>query len=225
MIAGSMPPILAAAAVAAGAALQSAAGFGFSLTAAPLLFAAAGPEHAVGLLIVLGTLVNVLTLATERRRPRPLGGEAARLVAWAAPGALATLAARHVAAGRRPRWALPLAGLAAGGLTTSTTTAGPPLLVYLLGRGLAPERVRDTLTVTFLGLGAIGAAALVATRTRAAAPDAAWLAVLVPLVLAGHLAGRPIFARLAGEDRYEPVLTVVLLAAVAGGLASALAEG
>jgi hypothetical protein len=138
---------------------------------------------------------------------------------------LATLAARHMSAGRSPRWALPLAGVAAGALTTSTTTAGPPLLVYLLGRGLAPDRVRDTLTVTFLGLGAIGAAALLATGTEAALPDAEWLAVLVPLVVVAHLAGRRVFARLAHGGRYEAVLTAVLVLAVAGGLASALAEG
>ena len=52
--------------------LQAATGFGFSLVAAPLLFAAIEPEPAVVLLLVLGLEVNLLTLATERRRPRPL---------------------------------------------------------------------------------------------------------------------------------------------------------
>ena len=46
--------IAAGVAVLAGAALQSATGFGFALVSAPLLFAAAEPEQAVGLLIVLG---------------------------------------------------------------------------------------------------------------------------------------------------------------------------
>ena len=58
--------------VVAGAMLQAATGFGFSLVAAPLLFAAIGPEPAVVLLLVLGLEVNLLTLGTERRRPRPL---------------------------------------------------------------------------------------------------------------------------------------------------------
>jgi hypothetical protein len=57
-------PLVAAAAVAAGAALQSATGFGFSVVAAPLVFAAVGPQEAVGLLLVLGTEVNLLTLAS-----------------------------------------------------------------------------------------------------------------------------------------------------------------
>ena len=43
-----------------------------------------------------------------------------------------------------PAWA---AGLAAGALTTSTSTNGPPMLLHLLGRGATPAQVRDTLTV------------------------------------------------------------------------------
>ena len=85
-------PLLAAVAVAAGAALQSATGFGFSVIAAPLVFAAVEPEEAVGLLIVLGTLVNVLTLLTEGRRPQPVARESAVILACAVPGAVAGVA-------------------------------------------------------------------------------------------------------------------------------------
>ena len=85
-------PLVAAAAVAAGAALQSATGFGFSVVAAPLVFAVVEPEEAVGLLIVLGSLVNVLTLVSERRRPRPVWRECAVLLAFALPGAVAGVA-------------------------------------------------------------------------------------------------------------------------------------
>jgi uncharacterized protein len=241
-------PLLAAAAVAAGAALQSATGFGFSLVAAPIVFATVEPpEEAVGLMIVLGTLVNVLTLATERRRPRPVARECVLALVAALPGAVAgvavlraldpvalqiavsvgvvaTLAARHLASVRRfPGWGAVPAGAVAGALTTSTTTAGPPLLVYLLGRTIEPSRMRDTVTVIFLGLGFVGAAALWATGTRDAVPDGTLVAVLVPVVAAGHLVGRPIFARLARSGQYEPVLTAALLIAVVVGLASAIA--
>ena len=239
-------PLVAAAAVAAGAALQSATGFGFSIVAAPLVFAAVEPEEAVGLLIVLGSLVNVLTLVSERRRPRPVWRECAVVLAFAVPGAVAgvallraldtvalqvavsigvvaTLLARQFAGGRRtPGWAGPVAGLAAGGLTTSTTTAGPPLIVYMLGRGLEPVQVRDTIPVCFLGLSLVGVIALVVTGTSGAVPDLGLLALLVPVVVAGHLAGRPLFAALVRSGSYEAVLTGVLVVSVAAGLAAAL---
>jgi uncharacterized protein len=244
--------VAAGVAVVAGACLQSATGFGFSLIAAPLLFAATEPEHAVGLLTVLGAEMNILTLATEGRRPKPLHPEAAKLIAWALPGALAGVAVLRaldavalqlaVTAGvlvslalrwraqraadehpsKPPWWALPVTGLTAGGLTTSTTTAGPPLVLYLLHREAPPIVVRDTLTVCFLGLSITGAVALTVTGTTGAKPDATWLAVLVPVVAIGHLAGRPLFARLAG-GRYESVLTGILLVAVVAGLVTALA--
>jgi uncharacterized protein len=221
--------------------LQAATGFGFSLLAAPLLFAAIHPEPAVVLLLVLGLEVNVLTLATERRRPRPLPRSTAAMLAWSVPGALAgvavlrslpgdalqvavtlgvvaTLAARRVREAHVPAWA---AGAAAGALTTSTSTNGPPLLLHLLGRGVTPVQVRDTLTACFIGLAAVGAFALFATGDPDL-PDGALVLGLLPAVLAAHLVGRRGFARLAHGGRYELVLTVVLLAAVLVGLIGAL---
>jgi uncharacterized protein len=222
--------------VVAGAMLQAATGFGFSLAAAPLLFAAIDPEPAV-----LGLEVNVLTLATERRRPRPLRHSTVALLAWSLPGALAgvavlralpsealqvavtlgvagTLAARQVRSAHVPAWA---AGIAAGALTTSTSTSGPPLLLHLLGRGATPAQVRDTLTTCFVGLAAIGALALFGTGDPEL-PEAALVVGLLPAVLAGHLVGRRLFARLADGGRYELVLTVVLVVAVVVGLIGAL---
>jgi uncharacterized protein len=242
-------PLVAAAAVAAGAALQSATGFGFSVVAAPLVFAAIGPEEAVGLLLVLGTEVNLMTLAAERRRPQPKLRECLVLVGCALPGAfagvaalraldpvalqvavsvgvIATLAARHVSGGRPPGWAGqiagPIAGFAAGGLSTSTTTAGPPMLVYLLGRGLSPVQLRDSLPVCFLGLTVVSVIALAATGTSGAVPDPVLTAVLIPVVAAGHLAGRPLFAALARSRRYEPVVTALLVISVLAGLATTI---
>src|SRR3712207_5834499 len=80
--------VLVGVALMCGAALQSATGFGLSLLAAPLLFAVLDPEPAVGLMVVLGLVINVLTLGTERRRPRPLSREAIAILAAAIPGAL-----------------------------------------------------------------------------------------------------------------------------------------
>jgi uncharacterized membrane protein YfcA len=239
--------LLAALAVLAGAALQSATGFGFSVLAAPLLFVLLGPAQAVGLLILLSLEVNLLTLGTEGRQPRPLLHDTAVLLAWSVPGAvagvfvlraldavwlqvalsvtvLATLAARRRTVRRSGARGAPLAGLAAGALTTSTSAAGPALLIHLLGRGYAPGQLRDTITLCFIGLSPIGAAALWATGTRDALPAFGLAATLVPAVLAGHLAGRRGFAKLAAGGAYEPVLTAVLLLSVAVGLVGAIAS-
>ena len=228
--------------VVAGAMLQAATGFGFSLVAAPLLFAAIEPEPAVILLTVLGLEINILTLATERRRPRPLWRDTAVMLACAAPGALVgvavlrslpavalqiavtlgvvgTLAARRVREAHVPAW---LAGFAAGALGTSTSTNGPPMLLHLLGRGATPEQVRDTLTVCFIGLAPIGMAALFLTGSPEL-PDGTLVVGLMPAVLVAHLIGRRGFRWLSASERYEPVLTSVLIAAVVVGLIGALA--
>jgi uncharacterized protein len=238
--------VAAGAAVLAGSALQTATGVGFALVSAPLLFAALGPQEAIGTLLVLGAVVGMLIVGTERRRPRPLRRDAAILLAASVPGALIgvavlraldetllqigvslgvilTLAARRMTTtGPRPAWSAPVAGLAAGALNTSTNTSGPPLMLHLMGRGDDPERVRDTITVVFLGLALVSVAALWATDTSGAVPDADVLAAMVPLVVLGSLAGRRGFARLAAGEGYERVLTVVLLVSVTSGLLVAL---
>jgi uncharacterized protein len=245
-------PLLAATAVAvfAGAAIQAATGFGFALLAAPLAFAALDSHEAIGLLLLLGSEIGILTLATEGRRPVPMVRRCAIVLAWAVPAAVAgvavlraldavalqvavsvgvaaTLIVRRRAPaehrGPEPRWAAPATGLSAGALVTSTNTSGPPLLLYLLGRGDEPARVRDTLTVCQLGLSLIGAAALVATGTSDALPRGWLVALFVPLVALAHLAGRPLFASLASSGRYEPMLNVTLVIAVVAGLATAIA--
>src|SRR4051812_25434172 len=246
-----MTPLLVAAgvAVAAGAALQSATGFGFALLSAPLVFAALDPREAIGLLLLLGMEIGVLTLATERRRPQPFARRCAVLLAWAVPAAVvgvavlkaldavtlqvavsigvaATLITRKLTSGRQrgdePRWAAPVTGLAAGALVTSTNTTGPPLLLYVVGRGDEPDRVRDTVTVCQLGLSVIGAIAIAVTGTSDAVPSAGLVAAFVPLVVLAHLAGRPLFRHLARSGSYEPVLNATLVVAVAAGLVTAV---
>lgn len=242
--------VLAAVAVAVGSIMQSATGFGFALVAAPVLFPVLGPKEAIGTLLVLACVGSVLILATERRRPDPLWPDATVIIATSVPGAVGGVAVlrsvdpvtlQYAVTGsvlvallvRRyaPRralaegptwWSAPAAGLAAGALTTSTNTSGPPLLLHLTGRGRDPLRVRDTINVCYLGLSAVSAVALLATHTSDAVPDPVVLAALVPLVIVGHRAGRPIFARLVGDGAYERVLTGTLVAAVVLGLLTAV---
>ena len=44
----------------------------------------------------------------------------------------------------------------------------------------------------------------------------------MPLVLVAHIAGRPLFARLAARGHYEPVLNATLVVAVVAGLVTAV---
>ena len=241
--------LLAAVGVLLGGACHSATGFGFALVAAPLVVAALPPERAISVLLVLGIVTAALTLATERRMPDPLWRESGRILAWGAPGALAgafvlelldrttlqllvsasvvaALATREFARRReRPprmgRW-LPPAGLAAGVLTTTTTANGPPLILYLLGRRVPAAQMRDTLSLLFVAFGAIGIAALVVGHAEFVLPQAELTLLFVGVVAAGHVAGRPLFARLAA-GHYEQVVAGLLLVSVVTGAAVALA--
>ena len=176
-----------------GAALQSATGFGFALVSAPILFALLGPQEAVTAGVIVGLLLNGLTLATERRRPQVLVREASVLVAWSVPGiVLGVLALRHVPreplsivvalavlaglalrvrsrradAVSQPRaWHLPVGGFTAGALGTSTSLNGPPLIFCLLARRPSPGQMRDTLAAIFLAESLLGLPALLLSDT------------------------------------------------------------
>ena len=76
--------------------------------------------------------------------------------------------------------------------------------------------------VCFLGLSLLGVVALVVTGTSGAVPDATLTAILVPIVVIGHVAGRPLFGALARSGSYEKVVTAILLVSVIAGLATAL---
>ncbi len=235
---------LAALAVFLGASLQSATGFGFALVAAPILFALLGPREAVSAGVLLALLLNSLTLATERRRPAVLIGDAVVLVAWSVPGlvlgaialrelperplsalvalaVLAGLALRLRSRGRVPRmraWHEPAAGVSSGALATATSLSGPPLVFHLLARGAPAGAMRDTLAAIFIAEALLAWPILLAADTFTV-PAAVWALLLAGL--AGQLLGRRAFAWLHGE-RYERAVLVVLalsaLAALAGSM-------
>jgi uncharacterized membrane protein YfcA len=230
-----------------GAALQSATGFGFALVSAPILFALLGPQEAVAAGAIVGLLLNGLTLATERRRPQVLVREASVLVAWSVPGiVLGVLALRHVSreplsivvalaviaglalrvrsrradAVAQPRaWHLPLGGVTAGALGTSTSLNGPPLIFCLLARRPSPGQMRDTLAAIFLAESLLGLPALLLSDTFTT-PRA--LLLLLAAGLAGQLLGRRAFAWLHGE-RYENAVLVVLALTALVALATSMA--
>ena len=237
----------AALALFAGAALQSATGFGFALVSAPILFALLGPREAVAAGFVVGILLNGLTLATERRRPDILVRDAVALVAWSLPGiavgvlallvvareplsvvvALAVLAglalrvhSRRANAVARPRrWHVPVAGVTAGALGTSTSLNGPPLIFCLLARRATPGQMRDTLAAIFLAEALIGLPALLLGGAFTA-PRAIGILLLAGLL--GQLLGRRAFGWLRGE-RYERAVLAGLALTALVALATSIA--
>ncbi|MDX6683188.1 MAG: uncharacterized protein QOG94_3227 [Solirubrobacteraceae bacterium] len=222
-----------------GAVLQSATGFGFALVSAPILFALLGPREAVTAGAIVAILLNGLTLATEGRRPQVLVRDAVALVAWSLPGlaigvlalhevprrplsvvvALAVLAglalrvrSRRSAAIARPRgWHVPVAGLAAGALGTSTSLNGPPLVFCLLARPVSPRQTRDTLAAIFLAEAVLGLPALLLSSTFTM-PRA--IVALLVAGLAGQLLGRRAFGWLRGERYERAVLAALALTAI-----------
>jgi len=218
--------------------------------AGPALYAAAPPSAAVALALIVGQVVNVLILFGERRRPLidwsgmapalaaalpglPLGA----LVVRAVPGralrvavglVVCTIVLRRVlrrggtlpAAGPRAAYA---AGLAAGVLTTSTTTNGPPLAIWLTARRLEPAAIRDVATALFVVLDLAGLVALVAVVGAGPAfARARWLPTLVAVSVVGHLVGRQLFLRLPVRT-YEPLVLAAAFAAGCLSLAASLA--
>jgi hypothetical protein len=236
----------AALALFAGAALQSATGFGFALVSAPILFALLGPREAVTTGVLVAIATNLLTLAGERRRPALRVGDASALLAWSLPGlAIGALALRELServlsglvagavlaglalrvAGRRTAatarqraWHLPAAGVTSGALSTATSLNGPPLVFCLLARGASPEQMRDTLAAIFIAHAVLGVPALLLTGTFAM-PGAVGLLLLAGV--AGQLLGRRAFGRLRGEH-YERAVLVVLAVTAFSALAASL---
>jgi uncharacterized protein len=229
---------LAAVAAFAGAAVQSATGFGFALVLSPALFAAMEPVEAVTALLALGLALNVLVLF-ERGRPEHVDWRAlAPMLVAALPGLAAGAVALTqlskealqvavgvaviVAAGwqwrrrrsrprARPR--LPPAaawatGFASGALTTSISVSGPPIVLWLEARGVRPEEFRASLAASFLVLNLAGGAVVLGAE-GAGAFEAGAVAALLALVGAGYLLGAVAFRRLDRERFFELVLVLV----------------
>ena len=236
---------LAAVAAFAGAAVQSATGFGFALVLSPALFAVMDPVEAVTALLVLGLALNLLVLF-EGGRPEHVDWRAlAPMLVAAVPGlaigavALTELSkevlqvavgvaviaaagwqlrARTVRLSPAAAW---IAGFASGALTTSISVSGPPLVLWLTARGVRPEEFRASLAPSFLALNLAGGAILLAAEGSSAF-DAGAVALLLALVVAGYVVGAVAFRRLDHDRFFKLVLILVALtgtASVVAGLA------
>jgi len=237
--------LLAGAGTLAGASVQSATGFGFALVASPAAFAALGAEEAVVAILALGVVLNTQILALGGASA-VLRGEVARVLAAAVPGAIAGAlvlsavpeSALQIAVGvfaiaavvgtrasprSWPRASAYPTGLASGALTTTTTINGPPLVVWLRGRGASVAATRASLAACFVALGAIGGAALALSGDLADAFEPAAIALLVPAALVGGVAGKRLTD--AASDAVLERLTVALvLAAGVAAIAAGIAE-
>jgi len=238
--------VLVAVATVVGSMLQSATSFGFALVLGPAVFAAFEPAEALTTLLVLGAVLNLLMLFTERRARVIRGDRVTLLLLWALPGlaigalilaalpkptlqvavgvavvvAAAVQAPGWTVAQARavhddPVWAAPLVGVTTGVLTTTTSTSGPPLVLWFQWLGLSPGELRDSLAAAFLALNALGVVALAAFGGGIETPDPAFLIGLLILTALGQLAGRRLFERLEPDRFRDAGLVLVILAGIA----------
>jgi uncharacterized protein len=235
---------LAAVAAFAGAAVQSATGFGFALVLSPALFAVMEPVEAVTALLVLGLALNLLVLF-EGGRPEHVDWHAlAPMLVAAVPGlavgavaltelskevlqvavGVAVIAAAGWQLWRRaghthlPPAAAWGAGFVSGALTTSISVNGPPLVLWLEARGVRPEEFRASLAASFLVLNLAGGLLLLAAEGSGAF-DAGAVALLLALVAAGYAVGALAFRRLDRERFFKLVLILVALTGAASVVA------
>ena len=234
----------------AGMTVQSAIGFGFALILAPALFTVLDPAEAVTCLLGLGLVINLAMLYAERRPHRADRRMIAWLSLGALPGLIAgayilaatSKSALQVAVGvvivaaafsstrRDPGHASEPgmgAGLACGAVSGTMTTAtglnGPPLVLWISRHTADPETTRDTITAGLLALNTLGVICLTATGSADYSADALTvLALLLPAVVAGHQAGRLLFARIAATD-YTSVLRAGVVAAGVASIVAGLA--
>lgn len=216
-----------------GALVQTVTGFGGALVLAPVLFGTMQPAQAVLISALLGIVQSgVLVL---RNRDHVLRDDLRSLLAFAIPGLAvgvvvlrvspssvlrvivgvsviaATIARRLLPAGRptSSRAAAP-AGFLAGVLTTSATVNGPPLVLFLSGRGATAPQMRGTLAAIFLVVDTltVGVLAIGGALTLPPASAALALAISFPL---GLVAGLWLGDRMPAQH-YARAVTVLLLA-------------
>jgi uncharacterized membrane protein YfcA len=228
------------------AALQSLSGFGFALLSVPILVVMIGGPQTVSTVLITGTACDLAILALRRSVPRPAGREVWVLGLWSAPGMLAgawllgilpsrwlqifvaclvilTVVLRARSSGaprahtvRRSGWA-GAAGFTSGALSTATSLGGPPTVLYLAQRGLAPRTMRDTLVTLSLVRLPLSLLALATAGVWEVYEH--WLP-LIAAALAGQFLGAMAFHRFAGTH-YDRIVVTLLAASAFAALVAA----
>ena len=222
-------------AVAVASAAQALSGFGFALIATPLVAVLVGPKEAVvGLTIVGPVLTTQLWLRDRGSVDRdatgvitvaallgmPLGilvltrADERTLTALIAIAviAFALLLGRGLRVPAR-RSTDVVAGFTAGVLATSTGTSGPPIVIALSAKEMAPTVFRSTISVIFLIQS--GVALLAFALAQQFDVDAVLVALAgLPGVILGAMVGERGFRRLDAQAFRRVVLAMLLLSGV-----------
>jgi uncharacterized membrane protein YfcA len=227
-----------------GAFVQTATGFGGALVLAPVLFATMRPAQAVLLSALLGLVQSSVLVARNRREV--LRDDLRSLVAFALPGLaagvlvlrvapesvlrvvvgasviVATIVRRLLGPGRpMSDLAAAPAGFLAGLLTTSATVNGPPLVLFLSGRGATAAQMRGTLAAMFIALDLLTLLALAVGGALVLPPLAAVVALAASFPL-GLLGGLWLGDRMP-ERVYARSVTVLLLSLGAASIVAGIA--
>lgn len=218
---------------AAAALIQSISGLGFGLLIVPPLVLVLGPKDAV---IVSNVLATVLSLALLWRQHAdvewrmgltlffgsvvgmPLG---LLVLVVASPVLLQLVIAIAVLVFtlllmrglRVDKGGLPGdlgVGLVSGVLRTSTSMSGPPVVIYLQGRGVASHRFRATLTAFFALSGSVSVI-LFAVSGQLTGKIGLELLPGIPALAAGLFGGGLIYRHI-NEQRFRVVVYSILIA-------------
>lgn len=226
----------------AGATVQTVTGFGFALIAVPSLVLLLPVREAIVVASLLGLGNAVLVVLSTRGHAdqativRLLAGSVAgmplglaillllsqdtlRIAVGATTVAMVLAMGRGLRISRVSPGTDGAIGILCGLLSTSTGMNGPPLVLYLQSRGLAPIAFRATLSRFFVASGllsqvAFGAGGVLDRRALLLA------AAGVPAALAGHQLGDRIVARLSPVTFRRVVLCVLASAAALGATAA-----
>jgi uncharacterized membrane protein YfcA len=112
-------------------------------------------------------------------------------------------------------------GLAAGILTTTTSTNGPPLILWLQRRATTPAELRDSINAAFLPLNSLGVLTLGLLGRQRLSLDPTTVILLLIVTAVGSYIGRHVFERL-DPQRFRAVgLALVFVAGIASIVAGA----
>ena len=221
---------------------QNVAGFGFALVLAPLLVLFLDPEDTVIIVNILAMLsaaaivwrlrehiawrtAGVLFAASFAGMPLGLlvllvvdGRVLQILIALAVlSGTLALARGLTIGAGNG---IAAVAGVAGGFLRTSTSAAGPPVILYLQGRRFPPDTFRATGSCFLMATGAV-ALVLYAATGRLDAGIGLSVGAAIPGVALGTAVGAALAGRVS-ERWFRRIVTIVLIATAVTALVTAI---